>query len=153
MSVALLDVNVLIALFDPNHPMHEAAHRWFGRNRRRGWATCAITINGCARILSNPTYPSFATTPDEVISRLRALCASSDHHFWANSVSLLDDRLFRPTAIMGHQKITDVYLLGLAVHHKGALATFDRSVSIKAVVGANSEHLEVLGVRAHGNGN
>ena len=51
---------------------------------------------------------------------------------------------------MGHQKITDVYLLGLAVHHDGALATFDRSVSIKAVIGANSEHLKVLGVGPDG---
>jgi uncharacterized protein len=27
--VALLDVNVLVALFDPDHVHHEAAHRWF----------------------------------------------------------------------------------------------------------------------------
>ena len=31
MSIALLDVNVLIALFDPAHPNHEDAHLWFGR--------------------------------------------------------------------------------------------------------------------------
>ena len=145
MSIALLDVNVLTALFDPNHPSHETAHRWFGRNRKRGWATCAITINGCVRVLSNPAYPSFDTTPGEVISRLRTLCANPDHHFWAESVSLLDDKLFRPTVIMGHQKITDVYLLGLAVQHNGELATFDRSISLKAVVGARSEHLKLLG--------
>ena len=33
MSVALLDVNVLLALFDPAHQNHQDAHRWFGRNR------------------------------------------------------------------------------------------------------------------------
>jgi predicted nucleic acid-binding protein len=27
--VALLDVNVLVALFDPVHTHHEAAHQWF----------------------------------------------------------------------------------------------------------------------------
>lgn len=43
MSIALLDVNVLVALFDPAHPNHEDAHRWFGRNRKRGWATCPMT--------------------------------------------------------------------------------------------------------------
>ena len=41
MSVALLVVNVLVALFDPNHPNHdhEDAHSWFGAKRKRGWAT------------------------------------------------------------------------------------------------------------------
>jgi len=152
MSVALLDVNVLIALFDANHTSHEAAHRWFGRNRKRGWATCAITINGCTRVMSSPAYPSFDTTPSEVVSRLRTLCASRDHHFWARSVSLLDGELFRPTLIKGHQKITDIYMLGLAVHHNGALATFDRSISLNAVIGARSEHLQVLSAEPGGEG-
>lgn len=152
MSIALLDVNVLIALFDPNHPNHETAHRWFGRNRKRGWASCALTVNGCIRILSSPAYPSFNTTPGEVISRLRTLCASPDHHFWAESVSLLDDKLFRPLAIGGHQRIADIYLLGLAVRKNGALATLDRSISLKAVIGARSEHLQLLGTEPSGDG-
>jgi len=46
---------------------------------------------------------------------------------------------------MGHQKITDIYLPGLAVQYKGALVTLDRSISLKAVVGARSVHLQVLG--------
>ena len=37
-------------------------------------------------------------------------CSSPDHHFWADSVSLLDESLFRPALIGGHQKITDAYL-------------------------------------------
>lgn len=43
---ALLDVNVLIALFNPSHVHHEIAHDWFGDHRASGWATCAITENG-----------------------------------------------------------------------------------------------------------
>ena len=71
MSVALLDVNVLVAIFDPAHENHEDAHRWFGRNRKYGWATCPVTINGCIRVLSNPAYPTVETTPAEVAGRLR----------------------------------------------------------------------------------
>jgi hypothetical protein len=145
MSIALLDVNVLVALFDPAHPNHEDAHRWFARNRKQGWATCPTTINGCIRVLSNPAYPTVQTTPAEVVSRLRVLSSSSDHQFWPDAVSLLDDSLFQPQMIAGHQRITDVYLLGLAVRRKGRLATFDRSIPLKAVVGATSDHLEVLG--------
>ena len=145
MSTALLDVNVLVALHDPAHPNHEDAHRWFGRNRKRGWATCPITVNGCVRVLSNPAYPTLTATPAEVSSHLRALCADSGHEFWSDSVSLLDESLFRPQAITGHQQITDIFLLGLAVRNGGRLATFDRSIPIKAVVGAAAAHLELIG--------
>jgi len=31
----------------------------------------------------------------------------------------------------GHQKITDIYLLGLAVRRQGRLATFDRSIPLR----------------------
>ena len=145
MSTALLDVNVLVALHDPAHPNHEDAHRWFGRNRKRGWATCPITVNGCVRVLSNPAYPTVAATPAEAASRLRILCAGPDHEFWSDSVSLLDESLFRLQAITGHQQIADIYLLGLAVRHGGRLATFDRSIPLKAVVGAGPDRLELIG--------
>ena len=81
MSVALLDVNVLVAIFDPDHPHHAIAHRWFGQNRKFGWSTCPITINGCVRILSNPRFSSMSVTPGEMAGRLRAFCSTSDHQF------------------------------------------------------------------------
>lgn len=145
MRTTLLDVNVLVALFDPAHPNHEDAHQWFARYRKSGWATCPLTVNGCVRVLSNPAYPTVEATPAEVMSRLRLLCSASDHNSWDDSVSLLDESLFRARMIEGHQKITDIYLLGLAVRQQGQLATFDRSIPLKAVVGAETAHLEVLG--------
>jgi uncharacterized protein len=144
-TTALLDVNVLVALFDPAHPNHEEAHQWFGRTRRRGWATCPITINGCVRVLSNPAYPTVEATAGEVISRLRGLCTDPAHQFWPDGPSLLDPAVFRPEFIAGHQRITDAYLLAIAVRHEGRLATFDRSIPIKSVKGAHPEHAELLG--------
>ena len=145
MSVALLDVNVLVALFDPAHLHHEDAHRWFGPNRKHGWATCPITVNGCIRVLSNPAYPTVEATAGEVTDHLRSFCASPHHHFWTDSVSLLDDTLFRQSMISGHQKITDIYLLGLVVRNHGRLATFDRSIPLKAVHGAVPGNLVLPG--------
>lgn len=145
MSIALLDVNVLVALFDPAHGNHEDAHRWFGRNRKHGWATCPITMNSFIRVLSNPAYPTVKATPDEVAGRLRSFCATTDHHFWEDSVSLLDESLFRPSMIGGYQKITDAYLLGLAVRNHGKLATFDRSIPLKAVHGNGAGNLVLIG--------
>jgi len=138
-------VNVLVALFDPAHDNHEDAHRWFCRNRTHGWATCPITINGCIRVLSNPAYPTVDATPAEVASRLASLCSTADHHFWPDSVSLMDEALFRPSMIVGHQKITDAYLLGLTVRNHGRLTTFDRSIPMKAVQGAGPGNLVVIG--------
>jgi predicted nucleic acid-binding protein len=54
--VALLDVNLLVALFDPDHVHHEFAHDWFADHERDGWATCALTENGFVRVLANPSY-------------------------------------------------------------------------------------------------
>lgn len=144
MSIALLDVNVLVALFDPAHIHHEAAHRWFARNRKSGWATCPSTINGCVRVLSNPSYPVIEATPAEVANRLRAICRASDHHFWADAVTLTDEGLFRTSSIAEHKQITDVYLLGLSVRNHGRLATFDQSIPMKAVLGAGPAHLAVI---------
>ncbi|MEO8028456.1 MAG: TA system VapC family ribonuclease toxin [Bryobacteraceae bacterium] len=144
MSAALLDVNVLIALFDPAHPHHDRAHAWFGPAKKKAWATCPMTINGCVRVLSQPAYPSFTVTPGEVVSALRELCESPAHEFWGDDVSLLDSTLFRPTQLEGAKKITDAYLLGLAVKREGFLVTFDRTIPLRVVVGASRNHLRVL---------
>ena len=44
---ALLDVNVLIALLDADHVSHHEARAWFAAHASLGWASCAITQNGC----------------------------------------------------------------------------------------------------------
>jgi toxin-antitoxin system PIN domain toxin len=145
MNVALLDVNVLIALFDPAHPNHEDAHTWLAVHGGKGWATSPTTINGCVRILSNPMYPSFRVRPDEVIERLREFCHTPNQHFWNDTIHLLDTSVIREELIGGHKNITDICLLALACRNNGRLVTFDRSISRRAVVGAGPEHLEVIG--------
>ncbi|MDP9055517.1 MAG: PIN domain-containing protein [Acidobacteriota bacterium] len=146
MRISLLDVNILIALLDPAHPNHEEAHEWFGRNRRHGWATCTITINGCIRILSNPGYPTVQARPEEVAAHLRQTCACKYHEFWNDSTSLLDSATIRPEMIGSCRKITDVSLLALACRNAARLVTFDRSIPLNAVAGATQDHLLVLGV-------
>jgi uncharacterized protein len=146
MSVSLLDVNVLVALFDPSHVHHEPAHRWFARNRSKGWATCPLTENGCVRVLSHPGYYTSRASGPEIIGLLRTFCAAEHREFWPDSVSLANEKLFRPASIISHNQLTDLYLLGLAVAKHGKLATFDRGISIKPVVGAAPSNLEVIDV-------
>ena len=141
---ALLDVNVLEALYDPNHGHHEAAHTWFGANRGSGWATCPLTENGLVRVLSNPSYPGASERPSQILDRLKTFRASGDHVFWPDAVSLCDPRLFRLDVGLGHHQLADVYLLGLAKQKSGRLATFDRNIPVASVLNVTREHLVVL---------
>jgi toxin-antitoxin system PIN domain toxin len=141
---ALLDVNLLVALFDPDHVHHELAHDWFADHRADGWATCAVTENGFIRVLANPSYGAGVSRPAELVQRLRLFCASGHHTFWADAVSLQDKRIFDPSLIRGHRQVTDIYLLGLAKKTGGHLATFDRSIPLGAVVGATRDTLVVV---------
>ena len=139
--IRLLDVNVLVALFDPGHVHHEPAHAWFAGQRQHGWATCPATENGLVRILSNPRYPGRRTTASDAADRLRAFVGSGDHVFWPADVSLLDPARVRLEAVRGHGDVSDVHLLLVAVRHGGGLATFDRKLAADAVVGAESAHI------------
>jgi hypothetical protein len=56
----------------------------------------------------------------------------------------LDAAIFKPEAVVSHAQITDIHLLALATRHGGRLATFDRSLSLKPVIGAKSGNLEHL---------
>ncbi len=53
--------------------------------------------------------------------------------FWPEDVSLLD--LLISDATITHSQITDAYLLGLAAHKGGKLATLDGRINAAAVRG------------------
>ena len=140
----LLDVNVLVALFDPSHVHHEKAHAWFGQEGGTGWASCPITENGFVRVISNPKYGGRRTTVGDAIHRLRVFRQAGRHAFWPDGFSILDPTLFDASRLSGHRQLTDAYLLGLAVRNDGRLVTFDRSIPTEAVVGARPDHLVLL---------
>lgn len=142
-DAALLDVNVLIALIDPAHEFHEAAHEWFGRNRQHGWATCPMTENACLRILSKPAYPWVGLTVDAIRRILAELCASDDHRFWPDSVSMLDGTRF-DIAQAAPKNLTDIYLLGVAKAHGGRSVTFVRGIRWECVNTAVADSIELL---------
>jgi toxin-antitoxin system PIN domain toxin len=141
---ALLDVNVLIALFDPDHVHHELAHDWFADHVNDGWATCPSTENSFVRVLSNPAYGASISRPSELIGRLARLRSSRAHVFWPDAVSLTDTTLFKPTFLGGSRQVSDIYLLGLTVRMRGRLATFDRTIPMSSVVGASRSTLQVI---------
>ena len=137
-------MNVLVALFDPDHIHHELAHDWFTDHRSGGWATCAMTENGFVRVLSSPRYSATIRRPLDLVDSLRAFCGSGHHVFWTDAVSIRDKTLFNPSLVRGPGQITDVYLLGLSRKMGGSLTTFDRTIPLAGVVGAVRENLTII---------
>ena len=89
---ALLDVNVLIALHDSDHVHHAIASAWLQAHIGHGWASCPLTQNGCLRIMAQPGYgkPQPLAT---LVAMLGRSTSTRFHEFWADSISLLDERL------------------------------------------------------------
>lgn len=143
MPCHLLDVNVLIALVDPAHADHERAHDWFGSVGHRGFATCPITENGLLRIVGHPQYPGSPGPPSAVADALRGLRALPAHEFWPDAISLLDDSAVDATHLSHHARVTDTYLLALAVSRGGRLATLDRRLTAEAVPGGREALVQV----------
>lgn len=143
MSIALLDANVLIALIDPEHQHHDAAHGWLGENTASGFAVCPLVENACLRIMCQPSYPK-SLPFDMVRSRVRSLRAHEASHFWADSVSLTEPTCLLVGVMLAPAAVTDTYLLALAVENEGRLVTFDRRIAWQNVVGAKADSLWVL---------
>jgi len=140
---ALLDVNVLIALLDAGHVHHGSATAWLAREIGHGWASCPITQNGAIRIMSQPAYPG-PLPAAEVAARLSEAATGPAHEFWPADLDLLGNGTLDWSRVLGHRQVTDAYLLALAVRHGGRFVTLDRRIPIKAVRGAQADHLAVI---------
>jgi toxin-antitoxin system PIN domain toxin len=125
----LLDTNLLIALFWPSHDRHALAVKWFTRHRSKGWATCPFTQAGFVRIVSNPAFSRDAVQPREAIQVLSANMGGADHQFWPDELPIASAVGFAGVRLIGHQQVTDAYLLGLAINRGGVLATLDKGIA------------------------
>lgn len=119
--------------------------KWFARNRAKGWATCPMTHAGFVRIVSNPAFSRDAVSPLEAVNLLRATTEADDHEFWPDETSLPEAVSFAGQRLVGHQQVSDAYLLGLAIRRGGVLATFDAGVAaLMESKSPNARSLQVL---------
>lgn len=125
MKTALLDLNVLTALLWPTHEHHSAAHRWFGKRKNAGWATCALTQLGFVRIVSNPAFSRDALSPAAAIALLAENLAHPAQEYWPDTLQVPPALDGVKAKLQGYRQLTDAYLLTLAREHGGVLATFD----------------------------
>jgi hypothetical protein len=136
----LLDVNVLIALTEPQHIHHQPVMEWFN-TPGLDWGLCAFSEAGFLRVTTNPRL-----RPHSLDGATRVLSGLVDHpgyRFWPitcgwpSLIGHFQDRIY------GHQQITDAYLLGLAIKEDGVLVTLDGA--IRHMAGSKyGKHLLVL---------
>lgn len=116
----LLDANVLIAVVVTDHVHHDQAESWFAE-LGGPFATCPITQGALVRLLVR-----HGATAAHSLEVLAGVVARGEHRFWADDLGFDAISL---TGVVGHRQVTDAYLAGLARHHGGRLATFDRGLA------------------------
>jgi len=132
-ALILLDLNVLIALVDPAHVQHDAAHEWFAQRGHTAWASCPLTESGLVRIVDQSRYPNSPGTPAAAAKLLAGLRVLPGHTFRPDDINLLGARHIDNTRLLGPAQVKDSHLLALARSHRGQLASLDRRLITAAV--------------------
>ena len=141
----LLDVNVLIALAWPVHVHHTIAHEWFESQGHLSWATCPLTQLAFVRISSNAKIISGAVSPRAAVQVLAKILALSGHVFWPNNLQVGNLVNFSSSTLVGHRQVTDAYLLELAKHQNGKLATLDAGLTNLLQGAERDQYLTFIG--------
>ena len=142
--IYLLDVNILIALAWPQHVHHVQAHKWFERVGRQAWATCPLTQLGFVRISSNPKIIPDAVSSRAAATMLAKIVALPGHTFWADDLPVNGLAAMSGIAFTGHRQVTDAYLIELARHHGGVLATLDAGLAELLPVAERPRHVLLI---------
>lgn len=139
----LLDLNTLIFLADTESPSHAPARKWFDASGKDDWGVCPLTEAGFVRITTNPAYGGANRSIAQATAILAGFSAHPGYRYWPVTESWTTLTAPFSARLLGHQQVTDAYLLGLAVKHNGVLVTFDRG--IKYLAGTQfSQNLLVL---------
>jgi uncharacterized protein len=129
-NVFLADGNVLIALTVVDHMHHDVALEWF-ETKGPYLATCPITEGTLLRFLLREGFAAL-----DAMAVLDGLRAREWHSFWPDVVPYEAAHL---AGVIGHRQVTDAYLVALARHHDGRVATLD-----KGLAALHGEHVHLL---------
>jgi hypothetical protein len=124
----LLDTNALLALAWPNHQFHVAVMQRLETRPAPEWGTCLLTQLGFVRLSSNPAVVGVRMSPGQALDVLSRLIADDRHRYLEVLPSLATiDGTFR--RLLGHQQVTDAYLVAVAEANDALLLTLDRRLA------------------------
>ena len=121
----LPDVNVLVALLQPDHVHHQNAKQWFANVAR--FATTPITEAGLLRVSLNPSVMGANIRATDALASLRSIRADPRAEFLADDTSLAQATI-NLVGLAGHRQVTDLHLVNLAAAHSARLVTFDTKI-------------------------
>jgi len=142
----LLDVNVLIALLWPPHEAHARTQRWFAHERRPGLGDlCHDPGRLCSHCLQSSLLAARGFSTRCAGSFCAPIFSIGRTGFWADDLGVAEALAQFEGRLNGHQQVTDGYLLALAIHQKGRLATLDSGVaSLLADQSDEKKHLVLV---------
>jgi toxin-antitoxin system PIN domain toxin len=144
MTRYLLDTNVLIPLLWPKHTEQAKVVAWFAAKAIGAFATCSFTQAGFLRITSSLEVMHQRYSLGEARQLLLSFTQLPGHMFWPTDVSYFEATAPFERRMHGPKQVTDGYLLGIAQHHGGKLATMDKAV--KSLAGVEHRDLvELIG--------
>jgi toxin-antitoxin system PIN domain toxin len=118
-SPYLADGNLLVALTVIEHVHHEVALAWFEESEPE-LATCPITEGTLIRFLMREGRSAV-----DAVVVLDAMRSEEWHRFWPDAIRYDAAQL---AGVIGHRQVTDAYLVALADHHGGRVATLDKGL-------------------------
>jgi len=121
----LLDVNILLALSNRRHVLHQRAHQWFAGIT--SWATTPLTEAAYVRLMLNPRAMSMEVAPSTALASLTMLRQLPGHIFIEDATSLAQPVIVL-IGLIGHKQVTDAHLVNLAASHGAVLATLDTAI-------------------------
>jgi toxin-antitoxin system PIN domain toxin len=126
----LPDVNVLIALSDPDHSGHHASLQWHQSIQSQTFLLCPITEAGFVRLKA--TQSVGGQSIDDAIALIEEISSLPNVAHLPVAPTWLE--LIRPLLprLHGHRQITDALLLGLSIRHNAILVTLDRKIQALA---------------------
>jgi len=128
MTRYLLDTNVLIPLLWPRHTEQAKVRAWFAANALSAFATCSFTQAGFLRITTSLEIMHQRYALSDSRQLLFALTQLRGHEFWPTTIDYFEAAAPVERRMYGPKQITDAYMLGIAKHHGGKLATLDKAV-------------------------
>ncbi len=126
----LPDVNILIALTDPEHIGHARTIAWHRQIGAARLLLCPITESGFVRLTTMPSVGGRQMS--EALVRLRRIATLPNCKNLPIDCSWLE--LIQPFTpqLHGYRQVTDALLLGLAIRHNAIFVTLDRGIQALA---------------------
>lgn len=139
--LALLDINVLLALVNARHVHHQQAHAAFARTES-GWATTPVTETGFVRLMLTPAVTGLELSAADVLGALNSIRSHPGWHWLPDDVSPTDDHITMQV-LGGRRQVTDLHLVALAARHNAKLWTFDAALP-RILTPTDREHVHLL---------